>query len=314
METRAHYVAVGIFVLVVIFAGFVAVLWLGRLEFRQELKPFYIFFRGSVAGLSRGSAVQYNGIPVGRVRDIRVDKDNVAQIQVTAEIDENLVDIKTDALAYLETNILSGVSIIQIRGGTQQAAILEPMPGHRYPVIKSGQSEFEAVKASLPELLGDLKQATHSLNELLDEKNRRAVADSLQNLRTVTAAFADHSQDIGVILDNANAAVVEAKSLLQNVDQSYMAHGGLKDQLSQTLKDYDRVAANLRDASRELQLLLGENRAGIHRFVQTTLPGVDDLVNDAQQLAGNLNRLAEQLQRDPTRLLFGDRRPGYQPR
>ena len=314
METRAHYVAVGIFVLVVIFAGFVAVLWLGRLEFRQELKPFYIFFRGSVAGLSRGSAVQYNGIPVGRVRDIRVDKDNVAQIQVTAEIDENLVDIKTDALAYLETNILSGVSIIQIRGGTQQAAILEPMPGHRYPVIKSGQSEFEAVKASLPELLGDLKRATHSLNELLDEKNRRAVADSLQNLRTVTAAFADHSQDIGVILDNANAAVVEAKSLLQNVDQSYMAHGGLKDQLSQTLKDYDRVAANLRDASRELQLLLGENRAGIHRFVQTTLPGVDDLVNDAQQLAGNLNRLAEQLQRDPTRLLFGDRRPGYQPR
>jgi len=314
METRAHYVAVGIFVLVVIFAGFVAVLWLGRLEFRQELKPFYIFFRGSVAGLSRGSAVQYNGIPVGRVRDIRVDKDNVAQIQVTAEIDENLVDIKTDALAYLETNILSGVSIIQIRGGTQQAAILEPMPGHRYPVIKSGQSEFEAVKASLPELLGDLKQATHSLNELLDEKNRRAVADSLQNLRTVTAAFADHSQDIGVILDNANAAVVEAKSLLQNVDQSYMAHGGLKDQLSQTLKDYDRVAANLRDASRELQLLLGENRAGIHRFVQTTLPGVDDLVNDAQQLASNLNRLAEQLQRDPTRLLFGDRRPGYQPR
>ena len=52
-------------------------------EFRQELQPYYIFFKGSVAGLSRGSAVQYNGIPVGRVTDIRVDKDNVAQIQVT---------------------------------------------------------------------------------------------------------------------------------------------------------------------------------------------------------------------------------------
>ncbi len=60
--------------------------------------------------------------------------------------------------------------------------------------------------------------------------------------------------------------------------------------------------------------MIGENRPGLRNFVQTTLPGVDDLVSDAQQLAGNLNRLVGQLQRDPTRLLFGDRRPGYQPR
>ncbi len=72
METRAHYVAVGAFVIVILFAGFGAVLWLSRVEFRQELASYYIFFRGSVAGLTRGSAVQYNGIPVGRVIDIRV--------------------------------------------------------------------------------------------------------------------------------------------------------------------------------------------------------------------------------------------------
>ncbi len=60
--------------------------------------------------------------------------------------------------------------------------------------------------------------------------------------------------------------------------------------------------------------MLAEDRPGIRTFTQQTLPGVDDFVSDAQQLATNLNRLAEQLQRDPTRLLFGDRRQGYQPR
>jgi phospholipid/cholesterol/gamma-HCH transport system substrate-binding protein len=314
METRAHYVAVGAFVLVVIFAAFAAILWLGRVEFRQELKPYYIFFRGSVAGLSRGSQVQYNGIPVGRVTDIRVDKDNVAQIQVTIEVDSNLVDIKTDARAFLDTNILSGVSTVQIRGGTQQARLLEPQPGHRYPIIKAGQSELEEVKASLPELVGDLKQASHSLNALLDERNRQAVADSLQNIRTVTAAFAEHSQDVGVILDNTNAAVVQMKTLLHDVDQSYTARGGLKDQASQTLKDYDRVATNLTDTAHQLQLMLAEDRPGLRNFAQTTLPAIDDFVSDAQLLAGNLNQFVVQLQRDPTRLLFGDRRQGYQPR
>ena len=55
METRAHYVAVGAFVLAVIIAGFVAVVSLGRVEFAQDLKRYYVFVRGSVSGLSRAA-------------------------------------------------------------------------------------------------------------------------------------------------------------------------------------------------------------------------------------------------------------------
>jgi len=61
-------------------------------------------------------------------------------------------------------------------------------------------------------------------------------------------------------------------------------------------------------------LTIGEVRPGLRNFAQTTLPSVDDFVDNAQRLAGNLNQFVVQLQRDPTRLLFGDRRQGYQPR
>jgi phospholipid/cholesterol/gamma-HCH transport system substrate-binding protein len=154
METRAHYVAVGAFVLAVILLAFVAILWLGSSEFSQEAKRYYIFFRGSVAGLNKGSQVQYNGIPVGRVIDIRVDPDDVEKIQVTVEINTSIVDIKTDARAFLDANLLNGVATIQIRGGTQEAKELEPEPNKKYPVIAAGQSELEQLRASLPELLG----------------------------------------------------------------------------------------------------------------------------------------------------------------
>jgi phospholipid/cholesterol/gamma-HCH transport system substrate-binding protein len=314
METRAHYVAVGAFVLIVIFSAFGAVLWLGRVEFGQQLERYYIFFRGSVAGLNRGSAVQYNGLPVGRVSDIRVDPDNLSQVQVTVEINSNLVEIKTDARAYLETNILSGVSTIQISGGTQHAPPLEAEPHHRYAVIKAGQNEFEEVKASLPELLSNLKKTSQNLDSLLDDRNRQAVAETLQNFRTISGALADRSEDVGAILEHTDASIVELKSLIHAIDQSYTMHGGLKDQVSQTLKDYDRVATNLTDTIRQLQLILTENRPGVRDFVETTLPAVGDLVDDAQRLAQNVNQFVVQLQRDPTRLLFGDRRQGYQPR
>jgi phospholipid/cholesterol/gamma-HCH transport system substrate-binding protein len=314
METRAHYVAVGTFVLAVIFLAFVAVLWLGRSEFGQQAKRYYIFFSGSVAGLNKGSQVQYNGIPVGQVVDIRVDPNNLEQIQVTVEINTSIVDIKSDARAFLDANILNGIATIQVRGGTQEASALEPQPGHKYPVIKAGRSELEEVKATLPELLADLKEATHSVNALLNDQNRQAVADTLQNIRTITGAFVEPSKEVSEVVDNANKAVVELRTFFQDLDQSYSDKGGLKDQLSQTLADADRLAKNLNEASRQLQLVLQENRPGIRNFTQSTLTQVSDLVTDLQRFVAGATRFVSDMERNPTQLLFGERREGYRPR
>src|SRR5439155_26152749 len=109
-------------------------------------------------------------------------------------------------------NILNGIATIQIRGGTREASELVPQSGHKYPVIKAGRSELEEVKASLPELLADLKAAAHSLNGLLDENNRQAVSDTLQNFRTITGALVEPSKELSEVFDNANKAVGDLKS------------------------------------------------------------------------------------------------------
>src|SRR5215472_4537664 len=314
METRAHFVAVGTFVLAVIFLAFVAVLWLGHTEFGEQAKRYYIFFSGSVAGLNKGSKVQYNGIPVGQVVDIRVDPGNLEQIQVTVEINTSIVEIKSDARAFLDANILNGIATIQIRGGTREASDLEPQPGHKYPVIEAGRSELEEVKASLPELVKDLREAAHSLNALLDTNNRQAVSDTLQNIRTISAAFVEPSKEVGEVVDNANKAVVELGSFLQALEHSYTDKGGLKDQLSQTLADAARLAKNLNEASRQLQLVLQENRLGIRNFTLSTLTQLSDLATDLQRFVAGATRFVSDMERNPTQLLFGERREGYRPR
>ena len=313
METRAHYVAVGAFVLAVIVIGFVAVLSLGRVEFAQDLKRYYIFFKGSVTGLSKGSVVQYNGITVGRVVDVRVDPDDLAKIQVTVEIDKDLVPIKTDARAFVDTNLLSGVATIQIRGGTRDAKDLEPEPGHRYPVIAAGSSVFQRVTEAGPQLLDRLMVVADSLNAVLSEQNRQAVTDSLQNMRTITGAFVAPSQEVGELVANANATVLEMKSLMSHIDQSYASKGGLRDQASQALNDFDRLAKNLVDTNHQLQQVLQENRGGLHEFTQATLTQVSNLVSDMQRFIAGLSRFVASVERDPARLLFGERREGYRP-
>ncbi|MGC2198727.1 MAG: MlaD family protein [Stellaceae bacterium] len=313
METRAHYVAVGAFVLAIFVLAFVAVLSLGRVEFAQDLKRYYIFFRGSVSGLSKGSFVQYNGITVGRVVDVRVDPDDLEKIQVIVEIDTDLVKIKTDARAFIDTNLLSGVATIQIRGGTTQAKDLEPEPKHRYPVIAAGQSELEQLRANLPELLGDLREVAHNVNAVLDEQNRKAISDSLQNVRTITENFVAPSKEVSEVVENANAAVLEASKLLDHIDQSYSDKGGLKDQVSQALSDFDRLAKGLGDTNRQLQQVLQQNGPGLREFTQVTLNQVGNLVTDMQRFIAGLSRFVASVERDPARLLLGEKREGYRP-
>jgi phospholipid/cholesterol/gamma-HCH transport system substrate-binding protein len=307
-------VAVGAFVLAVIVAGFVAALSLGRVEFAQELKRYYIFFKGSVTGLSKGSVVQYNGITVGRVVDVRVDPDDLEKIQITVEIDNDLVKIKTDARAFVDTNLLSGVATIQIRGGTREAAILEPEPGHKYPIIAAGSSVLQRVTEAGPQLLDRLMVTVDNLNAVLNEQNRQAIAESLQNVRTITEAFVAPSKEVSELVANANETVREMAMVLQHVDHSFNGKGGLKDEASQALNDFDRLAKNLTDTNRQLQQALQENRPGLRQFTQGTLTQVSNLVSDMQRFIDGLSRFVSSVERDPGRLLFGDRREGYRPR
>src|SRR5215472_6126204 len=123
METRAHFVAVGAFVLTMVFLAFVAVLWLAGTQFSVNFSHYDIYFEGPVSGLNVGARVEYNGIPVGTVSDIEIVTDQQIlatngrkPIRVTAEI-KSSVTIHKDSAATIQTNILSGVSYILISPG-----------------------------------------------------------------------------------------------------------------------------------------------------------------------------------------------------
>jgi len=302
METRAHYVAVGVFVLVLITVGFGAVLWIGRAQLTTQYSTYEVYFRGPVSGLREGATVEYNGVPSGRVKAIQIDPSNVEQIRVTVEIENNVV-IKQDAAANLETNILSGVSYIQIAGGTQDSPVLTAEAGSRYPVIRSRRSRLASVTARLPQILAKVDEAVDHLNSILGDENQKAIGEMLANLRTLSA---DLSAE-------AKPTLQAASNLLNNLDRSFTEPGGLREGLSNGIGNFDKLARNLNDTNHQLQLAIQDARPGVRNFSQRTLNDVSELVGEARQLVSGLGRFVAGLDRDPSRVLFGDRRKGYQP-
>ena len=107
METRANYLLVGSFVLLIFAGTTVFFLWLAKFQFEVEFTRYDIHFPGSVSGLKVGSSVELNGVLVGEVIDIRIDPETVENVNVTIEVPAE-TPVREDTLANLQIKGLTG--------------------------------------------------------------------------------------------------------------------------------------------------------------------------------------------------------------
>jgi len=285
METKANYVAVGGFVLFCVAALFAALLWLAGSQYTEEYAYYRTLFTGAVTGLGKGTPVRYNGIDVGHVSELKFDPDNPRQVIVTLQLDPTL-RVHDDSVATIASEGLTGGSYVEIDGGSINAPILKPAYWGDKPVIRSKPSTLQELEQSAPQLLAKIDTLADSLNALFDTKNRAALSDTLANLRDTTAGLAKHSTDLDQTLANAAAA---------------------SKTLNDDLAGAHAVVANTTTATAKLNKLVQD--------ADSTVNGarLDELSAQTRELIRSVTRLSDELEGDPTKLIYGDRRKGYTP-
>ena len=72
METRARHVLIGLFTVLATVLALLFTLWLTQ-QSERDFHFYDIAFEEAVTGLSRGSTVEFNGIKVGDVIDLRIN-------------------------------------------------------------------------------------------------------------------------------------------------------------------------------------------------------------------------------------------------
>jgi phospholipid/cholesterol/gamma-HCH transport system substrate-binding protein len=289
METKANYVAVGAFVLACVIGLVVTILWLAGVQYSQEYAYYQAYFKGPVTGLGKGTVTRYNGIDVGRITNLEFDPSDPQRVIVTMQVQPNL-NIRDDSVASIDSQGLTGGSYVEISGGTANAPLLVAKGDQRYPVIKTKPSTFAQLEQSAPEVVAKLNVAASRLNDLLNDNNRRAIAHILGNLDETTEVIARRSGDIDATIANANKTMA-------NLDQASQQIKPTLAQLDVTVQKYGKVADDA-DA-----FINGDGLAQL-----------SDLIGEARRLVTSLDQFSDQLNRQPTKLLFGDRRKGYEPK
>jgi phospholipid/cholesterol/gamma-HCH transport system substrate-binding protein len=289
METKANYVGVGAFVLVCVIGLMVAVMWLAGVQYSQEYAYYEAYFKGPVTGLGTGTTTRFNGIEVGRIKELAFDPSDPQRVIVTMQVRPGL-NIREDSVASIESQGLTGGSYVEISGGTAHSPLLTAKEGQRYPVIRTKQSTLQQLEQSVPEVVAKLNIAAGRIDALLNEKNQKALAHVLANLDETTSMIARRSADI-------DASIASANQTMARLNDASKELAPALDRVNLTVGKYGKVADDA-DA-----FINGD-----------ALSQVSDLVDEMRRLVANLNRLSGQLNRQPTKLLFGDRREGYQPK
>ena len=313
METRANYIAIGTFVLVILAGLFISMLWLAGAQFRAEYEYFATRFEGPVTGLGTGAPVRLNGIEIGRVTDIQFDPTDPKLVVVILQVRDGIV-LHTDAVASLETQGLTGISYVEISGGTQSSPPLGLLPGDRYPMVASRPSSLQEVVNGAPELVAKLLDIANRLSAVLNDKNQQAIGETLANLRDTTAVFDRRAQDIDQLLSDGGKTMHNLADASGSVQGLIGKFDHMADQIDVLAKSADDTAKHLSRLSTDVDGMIADVKPQIHDLTNNGFEQLSALLAESRSLVQSLNRVSNALERDPSRFLFGERREGYKPK
>jgi phospholipid/cholesterol/gamma-HCH transport system substrate-binding protein len=301
METRAHHVLIGTFTLVVVVVAVLFALWLGKASLSKQHHYYDIVFTEAVTGLSTGSPVQYNGIQVGQVSQLKLDPKDprkvLARIQVAAD-----TPIKTDTRAKLGLLGLTGVAFIQLSGGAPDSALLMPTPDNPVPQIKSENSALSQLLASGSDVVTNLNGILDRLGQVVSQSNVDRITSTLKNIDQTTSPLAAERHDLRQLIHEASEASVKLNQTLAGANK--LVNGPAL----QTMERAQAAMTSLQQTTKTLNDLLVENKDSL----QSGLRGVDQIGPTLRQLRATLRdiqQVTDQLQANPAAYLLGRDHP-----
>ncbi len=212
METRASYIAVGAFVLVLILGLVGFVVWVGKFRGAEEFARYDILFAGSVTGLQVDGTVRYRGIPVGRIIEIRIDPGNIEKVRVTVEVKAD-TPVRTDTEASIELQGITGVTYVLLKGGKQDSPALPITMKAPYPEIKSIPSKLEKLFESAPDLLSKATNLIDRVTLLFSDENEENISATLANLRALSDRFSKGGGNLDAMLESGKSALAKIDSM-----------------------------------------------------------------------------------------------------
>ena len=128
METNVNYTLVGAFVIILLASIIFVIIWLSSGLSLAQYSTYMIYMQESVAGLNVDAPVEYNGVDVGLVKEIELNRKNPQLVELTLGIKSN-TPITMGTEAMLATRGITGITYIALKDKSADLRPLVAVPG-----------------------------------------------------------------------------------------------------------------------------------------------------------------------------------------
>ncbi|MEM7082524.1 MAG: MlaD family protein [Pseudomonadota bacterium] len=309
MTPRSSYILVGVFVLLLGAALIAGLLWLTTGGPPRDYAGYLVYMTESVSGLNVDADVKYKGVSVGRVSEVGLDPDNPERVRIVLLVLED-TPVKTDTVATLELQGITGIANINLTGGSQAAGLLLPQDdADDYPIIASRPSLLMRLDDSVSELFASIIATSDRLGLLLNEQNQASVAATLANTEQLTATLNARANELSALMN-------DTARLINKVDAATTDLPILVDQFVRSATALEQMALSLAQTgetlqatSADLQNTVAASGGDVRAFTASAFPQATQLIQELKMTAANLREVSESLQDDPSRVLFGGPTP-----
>ena len=296
MERNANYALVGLISTILLIAMFVFLIWLANFAFSQRYDTYDVVFHGSVTGLSRGGDVQFNGIKVGEVSDIKLDASDPNIVHAFAKMRSD-TPVRVDSQASLEPQGITGVNNIQITAGTPSKPLLiKATPPGQMPVIEAAPGTISSLLSGGGTMVQKALETLNRINQVLSNQNIQKFTAIMSDVQAVTAELRERK-----------SIIADAQKALQDADQAAIQIKGLAAS-SKGLVDSDgrRALVKVGDAATEIQGAAADVRVMVNKlqgptsdFATNGLPQLTSAIATLEATTKHLDQLIGEIQRDP---------------
>jgi len=308
MEAKREQALVGLFVLV---AGGLLIVTLVLLSGALTTgdTTFHTFFKNA-GGLQPGSEVRYaGGPPIGRVRKVQVDPGNSTRMQVDFAVHPN-IPVKTDSLVIITSNSPLGENFLDILAGT--------IPAQRAPAGYTLQSKepvsfsdiadkINALAPTANELLVnlndrvvELKETLNRVNDLLNDRNRENIAESLANVRGM---LQEDRPLVHSTLDHVNTASAKLGPLIDDFkktsEQANVTLDHIDSMIKENRTDVRSAVKNLRASLAKANSILSQ----LDTTVANNSENLDEIIDNLRRITENMTAFTETIREKPYLLI-----------
>ena len=317
METRSNHVLVGAVVLILLAMVAIFTVWIARLSGGSE-REYDIFFRQSVDGLAKGSAVTFSGVPSGQVKSISLWQPDPQYVRVRVSVNQD-TPILRGTTATIQGSF-TGTSTVSLDGAIKGAPPItcpETNPQSQcplgVPVIPTKTGGLGAILNSAPQLLERLSTLTERLTGLLSDRNQASIAGILDNTNRLTDAIADRGPEIAATLAQTRIAIQQAGNAAQEIGElANTADGVMTRDVAPAMQNLNGAIGAIKESTDTLNAAINDARPGLTTFSKQTIPQVNQLVRDLRTTSASLSAIAERVEQGGASSLVGQQKlPDY---